>query len=88
MDDLRAGQVFVNGSLDGMALERAKRLAAAIDAPRTDIIAESEVDKLQQALPWRQLPRLGQDGVDLSERVVFLDRMRWERPDSAFPGYS
>ena len=89
MDPIRAGRVYISEGVlaDPDAGPRARRLADAIEAPSKQIISDREVDALQAAQPWRRLPRRGRDTSGFANRVVFLDRMRWEREDGVFPGY-
>jgi hypothetical protein len=89
MDAVRAGRVYIAERVleDPLAGPRAQRLAAAIDAPHREVVDDARIRELQRALPWNQLPRRGADAAGFTDRVVFLDRMHWDRQDEVFPGY-
>ncbi len=89
MERVRAGRVIVSRQAlaEPLTARRIERVVAALDAPRAEVLDESLIDALQRATPWESLPRRGRHQADFQQRVIFLDRMRWDREDTVFPGY-
>ncbi|MCC7387009.1 MAG: hypothetical protein IT384_34555 [Deltaproteobacteria bacterium] len=89
MDRVRAGRVYIARSVldDPLAAARANRLAGAIDAPVKEVIADDEVERMQAPFARALLERRGFEATSFDARLIFIDRMRWDREDGVSPGY-